>query len=362
MAHTIEKRLILSFFVVYIFFCVAMDLRMYYRIQNYSIRPTKDGFKYESTVPCDLNPFCIVTVKGLMLDYLNFYVLGPLAALTDRIFLLSKWEWLSPNYISLFHVLIACLSGKLISSKSLLHRRIGVVVYQVRSWLDDVDGLVARKRKHIGGEHSDVGSTGYYVDALCDSLGSVALIIGIYYYLKSTSSNRGRGDYVRLKSSVTSIEDGVVDPCIDKKKIRFNNIVPTLLLFTGTLIASSLAWNRYIDLYQNLLEGDYQVSAAITEDAFYCKQTDVIRSNFFWVVTTAWKLINPHALTDYILVAIFIDKLWGYIYSVRWVVYIVIFIFVYLSDFYYIQNYRYIWGIESPVAVSVENISNTTLT
>ncbi|XP_044589605.1 ceramide phosphoethanolamine synthase [Cotesia glomerata] len=360
--YTVEKRLILSFFMVYIFFCIAMDLRLYYRVQNYSIRPTKDEPKYESTVPCDLNPFCAVTVKGLMLDYLNFYVLGPLAAFADRIFLLSKMEWLSPNYLSFFHVFIAGLAGKLISNKSLSQRRIGVIVFQVRSWLDDVDGLVARKRKNISGEHSDVGSSGYYVDAICDSLGTVALIIGIYYYLKSNFAARGRGEYVRLQPFVTSIENAPVGSCIvDKKKIRFNSVVPTILLFTGTLIASSLAWNRYIDLYQNLLEGDYQVSAALSEDVFYHKQSDVIRNSFFLFITTAWKLINPHALTDYLLVSIFIDKLWGYLHSACWMTYVVIFCFVYLSDFHYMQNYKYIWDIGSSLAVSSETISNNTL-
>ncbi|XP_034933909.1 ceramide phosphoethanolamine synthase [Chelonus insularis] len=343
-----EKRSIIAFFAVYICFCLIMDVRLYYRVQDYSVRPIKDSLDYQSNVPCDLNPFCVVTVKGLMLDYLNFYVFSPLAALVDRIFGLSKWEWLSPNHISFFHVLVAILAGKLISSKSLSQRKLGVLVFQIRSWLDDLDGLIARKRKHIGGEHSDVGSTGYFVDAICDSLGSVALLIGIFFCLKNTLARRG--GYIRLQPLVPSITEGPIGSCVvHKKKMTSKNVLPSVVLITGSLVASSLAWNRYIDLYQNLLEGNYK-NRAISHEDFYNRQTVVIRSIFFWIITTSWRLINPHALTDYLLIAVFVDRLWEYIQSARWISYIVIFILIYLSDFHYIQNYRFIWNIESTVS------------
>ncbi|KAK0075901.1 hypothetical protein PV325_006183 [Microctonus aethiopoides] len=137
---------------------------------EYAIRPIKNDLDYKSSIPCDLNPLCVVTViKGMMLDYLNFYILGPLAALIDKIIKLSQWKWLSPNYISIFHVLVVL----------------------------------------------------------------------------------SRGEYVRLQPHVVSIEDSptdlLIDSCIiQKKKERQRCISPTVLLISGTLVASSIAWNRYI--------------------------------------------------------------------------------------------------------------------
>lgn len=352
-----EKRLIIGFFVLYMMFCFIMDIQMYYRVQDFAVRPIKDSLQYESSIPCDLNPFCVVTVKGLMLDYLNFYIFGPLAALFDKIFELSSWQWLSPNYISYFHVFVACIAGKLISNKSLWQRRLGVIVFQMRSWLDDFDGLVARKRKHISGERSDVGSTGYFVDAICDALGSTALIIGILYYLKSTSSRRT--GYVRLQPQLPSVAGCSIGSCVvQKKKIRQKNVIPTVLFITGTLITSSLAWNRYIDLYQKLLETD-NINRTISTENIYDRQTHVMRSNSFWIITTSWRLISPHALTDYILVAVFVDRLWQYMHSVRWITFIIIFALVYFSDFHYIQSYGYVWDIESS-AVSDNAFFNNT--
>lgn len=356
-SHLNETRIMVLFFVLYIGFCIVMELRLYYRMEYYAIRPIKNDLEYKSSIPCDLNPFCVVTVKGLMLDYLNFYILGPLAALIDKIIKLSQWKWLSPNYISILHVFVAIGAGKLISSNSLQQRRLGVLVFQTRSWLDDLDGFVARERKHITGEHSDVGTSGYYMDALCDSLGTIALLLGILYYLKTNVPSRG--EYVRLQPHVISIEDAPEGSCVtQKKKVRQRCVLPTVLLISGTLVTSSIAWNRYIALYQNLLESD-NANLAIGLDEIYKRQTDIFRSNSFRIIATFWRIINPHALTDYILVAIFIDYLWEYLHYVRWIIYVIIFVLAYFSDFHYIESFGHVWDISSP-AVSDNMLFNQT--
>ncbi|XP_044016789.1 ceramide phosphoethanolamine synthase [Aphidius gifuensis] len=340
--HVSEKRYIIGFFIIYICFCFVMDVKLHYRVINYSIRPD-NGIKYESSVPCDLNPFCVVTAKGLMLDYINFYIFGPLAALADRTIGFSKCLWLSPNAISFSHVIVATLAGHLVSNKSLTQRRIGVILFQIRTWMDDLDGLVARKRKNISGERSDVGSSGYFIDAICDGLGTTALLIGIFCYLKSYSP-RQRG-YEKLQPMIPLVNTNQIGSCVvQKKKIRFNNVLPTVLLITGTLIGSSIAWNRYIDLYQVLLETD-NVDKLISKNELFTRQTQVFRSNSFWVITTAWKLINPHALTDYILASIFFDRLWEYLHAARWISYIIIVVLVYFTDFQYFQSDAYIKNV-----------------
>lgn len=122
--------LLLTASVVYF---VVMDILLYLRVKNFRVRATNDP-PYQSKIPCDLNPLCTVTVKGLMLDHPNHFLLSPLAALMDRILGISRsWTWLTPNAISGFHVFVAILAGKCVSSDSLAQRRLGVILFQVRT-------------------------------------------------------------------------------------------------------------------------------------------------------------------------------------------------------------------------------------
>lgn len=120
-----------------------------------------------------------------MLDQTNHYLFAPLAVVFDDFTGISRHDVITPNMISFFHVLIAMMSGRLIASDNLSMRRLGVVLFQVRTFLDDLDGHVARVKRNIKGERSEVGTTGYYVDGLCDGLGCIALMVGVFVFLKN---------------------------------------------------------------------------------------------------------------------------------------------------------------------------------
>lgn len=354
-----EKRQWLTALIIYILFCAVMDLRLYYRMRDYGVRVlnnnSTDGNYVSGIIPCDLDPLCVVTMKGLTLDYINFYILGPLAGLTDKVMKLSETTWLTPNMISVTHVFVAIGAGRLISRKSIVHRRLGVIAFQLRSCLDDLDGFVARQRNHVYGEHSDVGSTGYFVDAICDTLGTTALLIGIFIYLRNNLPKYS--GYMKLEPILPSVGSYTGSCIVQKKKIRHINVIPTILLFAGELIISSALWNRYIDLYQNLLETN-DINLSITQHELFNKQTEILREKSLLLATTLWRLINPHALTDYLLAAIFIDRLWSYMHSIRWFGYIIIFVVVYYTEFQYMQSYRYIMDTGT-LGVSEINANST---
>ncbi|XP_011302751.1 ceramide phosphoethanolamine synthase [Fopius arisanus] len=358
-AHSDKRQWIIAV-IIYILFCGVMDLRLHYRMRNYGVRVINNNNGSETNylsdiIPCDLDPLCVVTIKGLTLDYINFYILGPLAGLTEKLMRLSESTWISPNLISITHVFVAVCAGQLISRKSLMHRRFGVLAFQIRSWLDDLDGFVARKIHHVYGEHSDVGSTGYFVDAICDTLGTAALLIGIFIYLKNNMPKYS--GYMKLEPIVPVAGSQIGSCVVQKKKIRHIRVIPTILLITGELIISSALWNRYIDLYQNLLESD-NLNLSMTQQELFNKQSEVLRQNSLLITTTLWRLINPHALTDYILAAIFIDRLWSYMHSIRWIGYIFIFVVVYYTEFQYMQSSRYIMDVGALV-VSEINANST---
>lgn len=353
-----SARVLLALLALFTCYLLFMDYLLYSRMQNYAIRPVPTERPYKSRVPCDIDPFCVVTVKALMLDYPNLYILSPLAAVVDRILGIStSWTWITPNMISAFHVLVAVLAGHCVASSSLSDRRLGVLLFEFRTWLDDMDGHVARRRKNILGERSDVGSAGFWIDGICDALGCMALMIGVFFFLKRNPPRRG---YEKLRKIYPCVESQEVNTEIIYKRLRFRAMLRNIALVTGHLMIASIGWNRYISLYQDLLETDDN-SLAITKDELYGRQSEIMRSGFFWVVTATWRLINFHTAVDYLLIAIFLDRLWEYMRVMRWFGYIIPLIVVYLTEFHFLESYAYVLrGSTGFVARTSESLQNIT--
>lgn len=348
---TLVSRSFVVILILLTVYFLAMDLLLYSRIQRYDVRPTTNGTRYISIVPCDYDPLCTVTVKGLMLDHPNHFLLSPLAAIMDDLLhISSSWTWVTPNSISYFHILVAVLAGKCVSSDSLSYRRLGVILFQARTWLDDLDGHVARKRANIAGERSDVGSSGYIVDGVCDALGCLALIIGLYQFLARNSSRRwGYDKLLQLPVSSSIMEPG--NGIQKSSNIALRNV----LLITVHLFLTSATWNRYIYLYQDLLETKYR-TPPISRERLYARQTIVIRSLSFWIIALCWKFINFHAMMDYLLLAIFFDRMREYIRLVRWSSYVIVLLLVYVTEFHFLRAYTYVRDVSSLID---EQISST---
>jgi hypothetical protein len=206
------SKLLLTLLVILIVFYVYLDVHLYLRIQNYPIDrnlhhngtqttptiipdtspgpslPVVVNYSDVTWVNCHINPLCDVTVKALMLDHTNHYIFAPMATVFDDFVGFSRSNLITPNMISFFHVFVALISGRMIASDSLGYRRVGVVLFQVRTFLDDLDGHVARAKRNIRGERSEIGTMGYYVDGICDGLGCIALMIGVFVFLKNNVS------------------------------------------------------------------------------------------------------------------------------------------------------------------------------
>lgn len=320
---------------------MSMDTFLFLRIQNYKIdifdvvtnstqqetstfEFTKVQYSYDEVtwVPCTINPLCHPTVKALMVDHINHYIYGPLCSIVDiGLGISDKMPFITPNMISFFHVFIAIIGAKLLTCPNLAWRRVAVVLFQIRMFLDDLDGHVARERKHIKGERSEVGTLGYWVDGICDLIGVVAMMIGITLYLRNNPPRRGyKGTpvstlpYHQLKE-INSTEDIEKDHTADngisyKTKVTFQRIVQVLGLFSGQMVISSLAWNRYIDIYQELIENSTNYDVL--------RRLNTFKSGKFFFVTFLWRIINPHSYLHLLSLAIFCDKTWSFLKAVHY--------------------------------------------
>lgn len=389
------SKILLSGLLLLIVWYIYMDVSLYMRIQNYSIErnfhfndttadtnspPTKviDGYassfplasssssissavvqspsnyypsdtlttpangkiiRYEDVtwISCDLNPLCDVTVKAILLDHTNHYLFAPMATIFDNIVGFSRSAFITANMISFFHVFVAILSGRMIASDNLGYRRLGVVLFQFRTFLDDLDGHVARQKKHIRGERSEIGTAGYYIDGLCDALGCVALMIGVFIYLRNNPPRRG---YTQLQAILPlssdakgSSETGVTY----KVKVTTKKVARKILCFSSQLLLSSTGWNRYIALYQDMLERNDVKSAQ------FSRQNIIMKSKWFFSVAWLWRVFNVHALLHCLLLSIFCDKLWEFLRVIQCSGFVVLLIIICATEMHVLEVETFIF-------------------
>ena len=277
-------------------YLIFMDVILYFRIQNYPFRMENNTeiMDYYS----EYSPIKYVTVKGVLLDHVNLFIISPFVKMFDSIFNVSSMSFITPNMISASHVFVAAIAGKCVASHSLKTRRIGAVIFEIRTFLDGLDGHVARTRENLHGERSVVGSMGYIVDGICDFLGIFFLTIGLLTFLKK-HKNVSRWEYLPLQSSSGSKLDFA-----DSYKVKMykKRLWLTLGCIVGQLVLSSAAWNRYIAVYQNLLEK--RDASPFVQG----KEVEVFRSNYFLFIAFLWRLCNIHSYLHLILVAIVYNK------------------------------------------------------
>ncbi|KAG7295124.1 hypothetical protein JYU34_022079 [Plutella xylostella] len=353
------SKILLALLIFVIVYCVIMDTLLFMRMRRFKLHifdvspdnttsnlstlsPIEPDYEEVTWTPCTINPLCHPTVKALMIDSTNHYIYGPLCAIFDISTGLSEnMLFITPNMISIFHVFIALIAGKLFTFQSLAARRVAVVLYQIRTILDDLDGHVARERKHIKGERSEVGTLGYWVDGFCDMIGVVAMIVGITFYLKNNPPRKGyRGasvstlPYHQLKEMNTLEDmdkDGSEVGISYKTKVSFPKIAQVVCWFSGQLLLSSLMWNRYVDVYQELLEN------CVNFDVM--KRQEVFRSSIFFTATSFWRLLNPHSYLHLLCLAVFCDKTWIFLKMVHHSGYVCLLFAVAISE-YFIAQFR----------------------
>lgn len=386
----ISKILLTALFLLIIWY-IYMDVNLYFRIQNYPIDRNyhfndtidatfgiSDGnnpmgaafssssmpssvsssssaadlqFSSESSISrrpityndvawisCDLNPLCHVTVKAILLDHTNHYLFAPMATLLDNIVGFSRTTFITANMISAFHVFIAVLSGRFVASDNLCYRRIGVILFQFRTFLDDLDGHVARQKKHIRGERSEIGTAGYYIDGLCDGLGCIALMVGVFIYLRNNPPRRG---YTQLQAILPTCNEAIKNSSESgvtyKVKVTTKKVAKKIICFSGQLLLSSTGWNRSIALYQDMLERND------VKPMEYQRQTLVMRSKWFFSIAWLWRVFNVHAMLHCLLLSIFCDKLWEFLRMVQYAGFLVLLVIICATEMHVLEVESFIF-------------------
>lgn len=260
------------------------------------------------------------TIKLRMQDHFGHYLYLPLCEWLDRNFGISKIPGISPNVITTIHFCCAIIAGKLVSSTVLFSRRIGVMLYEFRTMLDAMDGVIYRAQSSTHEYLSGWGTYGYMIDGLADTIGGLFVMFGTIYRLnkhlpfknpellakiKNKFGNYDAESGERLLSADESCSEDTEETYGLKRYTR-QTVNVTIVFFTITVIMRSALWDHFNHGYHELL-------ATQRPDISPMKQTEVLGYGSTWFSLWLWKVMSADAWMHYTLIAIFFGKLWAWL-------------------------------------------------
>lgn len=190
LAHTqqysLQNKIVYACTAVVILYFAAMDFLTYLHMQNWPVRtkdpePFNNGFDY----------FAMLSVKGMMEDQLSCHINWPTCEWFELGTHFSQAPLVTANRVSIFGALIAIPAAKLLSMESLLAKRIAIVIFMFRLWIDGLDGVVFRMQ-HLSGadQHTQQSvrhTSGWLVDFFCDLFAALMFLWGMYQTMKQTA-------------------------------------------------------------------------------------------------------------------------------------------------------------------------------
>lgn len=307
-----------------------MDVALYHRIQSlHLVGPTP------APAPSSLfSPFTGISVKMMMLDQVNNYIHGPLANLFDKMTRFTEvFYFITPNMISVAGVVSAFAAAKAVTGESLAVQRLGVLLMTLRTFLDALDGQVARSRMGIVRLMSVRQTTGYMVDGVCDTIGIIAFLVGCFVHLRRrVLSSKHYLPMVQQEGSADkAASNGGSTFSVVQHPVK--RVVVVVLCFGAQLAIGCFFWDRYINEYHVLLE----LPAPGKEVA----QTEVLRSSMMWIIMWFWRVSNSHALIHMFLFAIYINRMWEFLLWIQYIGFVVLGTLVVFTEFHLrtVRNY-----------------------
>lgn len=232
-------------------FFVWMDLSFFDELAEH-------GSLYNSSMAENMM-FPVKSSKIRMQDHADHYVFFPCMKILNEKTGLYTVPGITPNLISGTHLFLAIMAAKCFISGSLCIRRVGVLLYQIRSSLDILDGVVFRAQQNITGKFLSVwGSMGYLIDAFADLCGGLLIGVACTIFLNRYPPWKR----VRTKRHVDELESGrnkaVCFPAGEEEEryvhVSRRSVNIKMLLCIVQIVARSGFWDHYLHSYVDLLE------------------------------------------------------------------------------------------------------------
>ncbi|CAF3069259.1 unnamed protein product [Rotaria socialis] len=312
----------LLLFVVYL---QIMDMILYCKIRSRG--PLHANA--QTTSDTNLKLFASLPVKRIMVGQITQYVRSPLAEYVESdLYFTSYFPSISPNAISMFHCFLSIISIKFFSSDSLLQRRIGVLIFEFRNFLDCLDGVVFRARIKNLRYKSYRGNLGYYMDGITDVLSGICLIVGclLHFFkqrpLRSITHKINQTLSTRMsRSSDNESEEAdlIILNLDDEQKQQSTNginsntcetkarIIIALSILSVRYALAGMFWNREVQAYEDLL--DSYINQSRRQDL----QMTILHSPLTILMFYLWRYLSAISVQDYLIFAILFDRTWEFI-------------------------------------------------
>jgi len=253
------------------------------------------------------------SVKLRMLTHFDQYVYLPVCRWLNEHLGISELPWMSPNLVTFMHFTIAVCCGRFFASSYLLFRRIACIMFEVRSCLDVLDGVIYRAQSKTATFVSGWGSMGYWIDGMADVFGSLFIILGTIYRWNKCPPLKDRSktnkykeakdveSATKLLSSDAEESGGEILPGVERHSRKY--AIGVCLFVTLTVVARSRMWDHFQQSYHELL-------GVPTPGVSSRKQLEILNYASTWLCMWLWRFHSADAFLTFSLVAIFFDKLW----------------------------------------------------
>eukprot|EP00794_Sanderia_malayensis_P020098 gene20098-22068_t len=253
-------------------------------------------------------------------DHFGHYIFLPFCNWFEDTFKISEIPGVTPNLITLIHFICAIIAGKMVADNSLTWRKAGAVLFEIRSCLDILDGVVFRAQSHNPRFISNHGTLGWYLDSGADVAGSLFVALGTFVYfnhnppLKDSHHYRNGDKFMRDEESAMKLLPGGGggrksddEDVMFKKRERFSSraINITIALYALQVFMRSGLWDHFLNAYGDLLEKPLPgVSRKL--------QAEVLEYHSTRLSLWSWKIFSADAFMHFTVVCVFFNGLWGW--------------------------------------------------
>ncbi|KAL8580213.1 hypothetical protein ACOMHN_039994 [Nucella lapillus] len=287
------------------------------------------------------SPFTHLSVKSLMNDHASQFITSPVVEYFDAFTRFSTiLYFITPNMISFFHLFLAFISARFVSSENLYTRRMGVILFEIRTLLDALDGVVFRSHTHTKGVYQSVRSSlGYYVDITCDGVGGVFLMFGVLFYLFK------RFDPIKQSDLPWKSAEAGATGKIGANGLNgvggihvFSSYSKKMLFWKCWCYGIAIAiggkfWDSVVGDFKGLFQ------TPLSDPTMSALQYDTCHSATTIFIMWIWRLFEGQALLQYVLVAIFIDRIWEFLNLMQYLMFAIV-MGLYMLSLLYIRHVR----------------------
>ena len=222
------------FGVILISYFAWMDIALFVHLQKWSPPPIRKTVTSPSNqnLSSDLNvsdsqykrdaddaemlfsTFKPLSVKLIMVDHVSHYIHDIFARyLEDTLHFTSLLPWVTANTVSFTGLFISLIGSRLIISEKIEYMRLGAILIELRNLGDALDGVVFRSHQRRNNKaelllqqsqnlitrpkepqvyQSNHGTSGFKVDAICDGLGGLFVVVAILVKFLKHPPSKGK--------------------------------------------------------------------------------------------------------------------------------------------------------------------------